>query len=197
MRKILMFVGGAVLLCLAAYGVVRLLSDSLTPGHGRKAAEATGTFAEGVASAAGERIKESLKNTPDQKLEENAEFWTRKLYPIAKGALKGQTRAVQEDPKREEVPKLMYERGKDIAENVAKPFVKGLAEGTSGIAKDVARTLKGVRELGDENRDVLEAIARELGNLRQSLKENLPPPPPLPGPPHRPFMPPPAPGTSP
>ncbi len=114
MRKILMFVGGAVLLCLAAYGVVRLLSDSLTPGHGRKAAEATGTFAEGVASAAGERIKESLKNTPDQKLEENAEFWTRKLYPIAKGALKGQTRAVQEDRSERKCPSSCTKEAKTL-----------------------------------------------------------------------------------
>jgi len=209
MRKLLMFVGAAVLICLAAYGAVRLLSDSLTSDHGKKAGEVTGAFAEGVASAAGERIKESLKNTPDQKLEEDARFWTRKLYPIAKGALKGQTQAVQEDPQRNEVPKLMYERGKDVAENMAKPFVKGLVEGSSGIAEEVAKTLKGIRELGDENRELIDTITRELGNLGKSLKENLPPPPPFPGPPHRPFMQrpfpgsqqtpsvPPAPGTSP
>ena len=129
MRKIVTFVGAAIVLGLAAYGAVRLLSDSLTSTHGRKAVEVSGSFAEGVASAAKERVKESLKNTPDEALEEDAEFWTRKLYPITKGILKGQTRAIQEDPNRDEVPRLMYERGKDLAENVAKPFVRGLAEG--------------------------------------------------------------------
>ena len=189
MRRVLMFVGASVLLCLAAYGAVRLVSDSLTRDHGKKAGEVTGAFAEGAASAARERIKESLKNTPDPKLEEDARIWTRKLYPIAKGVLKGQTQAVQEDPRRDEMPKLMYERGKDVAENVAKPFIKGLAEGSSGIAKEVAKTLKGVRELSDENRELIETITRELGNLGKTLKERLPPPPPFPGPPHRPFRP--------
>ena len=45
-----------------------------------RAAEAVHPFVQGAASTAAEKLKETLKETPDEKLERDAEFLTKKFY---------------------------------------------------------------------------------------------------------------------
>jgi hypothetical protein len=184
-RNALAYVGAALVLGFALYGAVTLIARSLTAKQGEHAAEAVAPFVQGAASVAAEKTKEILKNTPDEQLEKDAELLSKKLYPVAKGALKGHIDAILKDANRTEVPEKMYEAGKDLSEKVVKPFSKGLADGSTKVLGDLDKTLKDVRTFREQNKDLFDSVAKSLGALHKAAKENpgfLPPPPPLPFP---------------
>ncbi len=181
MTKGLAVIGLVFLLGFALYGGIRLASDSLTKEEGEKAARAAHPFVEGAASVANEKIKETLKNTPDKQLEKDAELYARKLYPVAKGALKGQLEAITKDPDSNEIPEMMRQAGKDVTERVIKPFTEGLAQGSGSVLKDLDKTVENVRKFTEENRDFIESVTSGLKGLHETLKEGAPVPPPLPG----------------
>lgn len=128
----------------------------------------------------GAKAKQTLKETPDKVLEENAELLTRKLYPVAKGVIKGQVGAIIDDAKRDEVPKKMYEAGKEVTEKVITPFAKGLADGASSALKSADETAKTIKRFKEDNREVLESVGADLEKIKKNIEENVPPPPPLP-----------------
>ncbi len=169
----------------ALYGIATLVARSLTAKDGERAAGAVTPFVQGAASVVGEKAKEALKNTPDAKLEKDSEEISKKLYPIAKGALKGNLEAIMKDANRAEVPEKMFQAGKDLSEKVVRPFTKGLAEGTGKVLTDVNKTLQGVRTFQENNKDLLDTVTKGLEALHKAAREHpglLPPPPPLPFP---------------
>ncbi len=179
------------LLFFAAYGLIRGLSDWYGARSGEKPGEAVKSLAAGAAVAAGEKMAEKIKQTPDQQLEENAQLLTKKLYPIAKGIIKGQVEAIVNDPERGDLPQKMFEAGKDVSEKIVKPFSRGLREGSSGLVGEGAQeALKKLRELGQDNKEWLDSVSRGLEKLHKDLKEKAPPLPPFPGPMTPPLMPP-------
>lgn len=179
MKKILILIGGVVVVLFAAYGVIRAVSDFF----GAKPGEATESFTAGVATKAGEKIAEGIKQTPDKKLEEDSQVMARKLYYLSKGALKGQIDAIVNDTTGSEVPQKMYEAGKDFSERVVKPFARGLSEGSAGLLEGADEGVKKLKEVGKEGKELLDVLSQQFGRLRQTIKESAPPMPPLPGPP--------------
>ena len=158
-----------VALALAGYGAFRLVSDRLDYSDGKKAVETAHPFVKGASSAAGEKIKETLKNTPDAKLEEDSELLSRKLYPVVKGAVKGQLDAVLNDPNRSEVPEKMVQTGKELVENVVKPFAEGMAQGSSKVLEDVDKGLGEIRKFKEKNKDIFQDLQSGINALRQQL----------------------------
>ncbi|MEJ2718504.1 MAG: hypothetical protein P8182_15445 [Deltaproteobacteria bacterium] len=172
MKKVLTFVGLVVLLFLAAYGVVRLAADALSAKHGEKAVEMTDSFLTGVISGLGKKFRQDLTNTPDKKLEKDAELMGRKFYPMSKGFMKGQLNSLLADPNRQEMSELMYQAGKDLSKNVVKPFSRGLAAGSTGVLEDVGKALEGGAKLGQEQKDLVETIFKALHGIQKALGEN-------------------------
>lgn len=169
----------------ALYGAGTFVARSLTATDGERAAGAVAPFVQGAASVVGEKAKEALKKTPDAKLESDSELLSRKLYPIAKGALKGNLEAILKDTNRAEVPEKMYQTGKDLSEKVVRPLSKGLADGAGNVLQDVDKTLQGVQTFKENNKELITAITKGLEALHNAAKEHpglLPPPPPLPFP---------------
>ncbi|MBI5571726.1 MAG: hypothetical protein HY914_17420 [Desulfomonile tiedjei] len=193
MRSVLKYLGAGVVVAFAMYGAYALLAAHLTASQGKDAVEAASPFVQGAASAAGDKLKETLRNTPDENLEKNSEELSRKFYPIAKGAIKGQLEAILKDANRSEVPEKMYETGKDVSKNVVAPLSKGLAEGSREVLKDLDKSFQEVRDFREKNKDLIDAIASGF----VTLKKTVPDLPPLPAPPGfgRP-MPPPGPHSS-
>ncbi|MCA1961831.1 MAG: hypothetical protein LDL33_13680 [Desulfomonile sp.] len=189
MKKLLILIGGLVVICFATYGAIRAVSDLFGGRAAEKASEVAQSFAAGTAAKAGEKIAEAIKQIPDKKLEDDAELMTRKLYYLSKGALKGQIDAILSDPNRAEVPQKMYEAGKDISERVVKPFARGLAESSSGLLEGGEDQVRKLKELTRESKDLLEVLTQQLGQIGKAIKENAPPLPPPPGfpSPARPF----------
>jgi|GEM_PF-1380112 len=174
-RALVCALAGLVIFLIAYSGAAFLTGSRTTPQPSDKNPS---TLMDSVTSYAGKRLKQSLKDTPDENLEEGAEFVARKVYPIVKGILKGQLDAIISDTKRDEVPRKMYEAGKETSEKVVKPFAEGLAEGASSALKDLDKTVKEVRKFKEENKDVFDAVQQGIEDLRKNLKE-LPPLPPL------------------
>ena len=177
MKTVLKYLGAAVVSVLAAYGAYALLSAHLTAAQGRQVVESP--FVQGAASAAGEKLKEAIKNTPDKKLEKDSEELSEKLYPIGKGAIKGQLEAILKDANRKDVPEKMYETGKDVSGRVVAPLVKGLADGSNDVLKELDKTLQGIQTFREKNKDLIDSIASGIA----TLKKNHPSLPPLPVPP--------------
>ena len=179
MRSVLKYLGASVVVVLAMYGVYALLAAHLTASQGKEAVETASPFVQGAASAAGEKLKEALRNTPDEKLEKDSEELSGKLYPIAKGAIKGQLEAILKDANRGDVPEKMYQTGKDVSKNVVAPLSKGLAEGSHEVLKDLDKSFQEVREFKEKNKDLIDSIAAGLATLKKTVPEL----PPLPRPP--------------
>ena len=202
MQRALVCAFAGLVVFVIAYSGASFLTGSLTTPQVKD--KNPPSLTDSVTSYAGKKLKQSLKDTPDESLEEGAEFATRKLYPIIKGILKGQFDAIISDTKRDEVPRKAYEAGKETSEKVVKPFAEGLAEGDSSALKELDKTVKDVRKFKEENKDVLDAVQQGLEELRKNLKElpplpplqPLPPPmlPPLPHAPGPPLFHPPTPG---
>jgi len=160
LKYILAFLVGA----LAIYGAVAIIAGFfLTKSHGRNAAKAVQPFVSGVTSAVKDQVKHKLEQTPDAQLEKDAYEVSKKMYPIAKGALLGQMEAFVKDPRREELPAKMREAGKVASEQIVVPFTQGLAEGTGKAFVNLDRAAEGVRKLQDKNKDLVEAITNSIG----------------------------------
>ncbi len=180
MSKVLSTIGAVVLFVLAGYGLVKLMSASVSYFQGPKAAEIAGPIVKGAASSVANTVKQTLKETPDSKLEEDSEILSRKLYFITKGALKGQMDAILKDTKGPDVRNKMLQAGKDVSQNVVAPLARGLAEGSSNTLKELQQTVGGIRQFLDENRDLVNTVTDGLRDLRRNLEQNAPPPPPFP-----------------
>jgi hypothetical protein len=186
MRKIARSVLVFAVFSLACYGGIRLASDNLTERDGRRVVDTVHPFVKGVGAGAADKVKETLRDTPDEQLEKDAELLTRKFYPIAKGAIKGQLDAVTSDVNRAEVPRKAYEAGKNVSEKIMVPFSRGVTDGVRSAVGEVDQAVDEARKLADKNKDLIDAASKGLDMLGR-LKEKLPPLPPPPpfGPPQR------------
>jgi hypothetical protein len=180
--KILAMTGLGVVMLFAAYGALTGVSDVLDESHGRALVEmGEHPFVKGATSALEEKFRKRLQETPDEELEQNSELMARKLYPVAKGALKGTLDAVIADSNRTEVPKKMYEAGRNVTENVVRPFSRGMLDGTTGVLDDVDVTLDRVREFTRKNQDIIDAVAGGISAVGGAIKERAPTASPFPG----------------
>jgi hypothetical protein len=180
MKKALFYVFSAVVVVFAVYGAVKLVSGFLTEERGKRAAQTVNPFVKGVASVAAEDLKQSLSKTPDDQLERDAELYTKKFYPIAKGIFKGLAESVKNDPERAEIQQKAYQAGKDVSEHIVRPFSRGLFEGSEPAIGDLEKRVGEVRNFTEKNKDVLDALSSGLNFLQNTLK-NMPAPPPPPG----------------
>lgn len=73
MKKFLGYTLAGLVVVLALYGAVKMLSAFMTKSHGERAAQVAQPFVQGAASAAAEKLKQSLKEVPDAKLEQDSE----------------------------------------------------------------------------------------------------------------------------
>ncbi|MDQ7784231.1 MAG: hypothetical protein RDU20_15205 [Desulfomonilaceae bacterium] len=178
MSKALKFILASVVGALAIYGAVTIIAGLLTESHGRSAAKAAQPFVSGVTSAVKDQVKQKLEDTPDAELEKDSYEVSKKMYPILKGALLGQLEGFVKDPEREQLPAKMRDAGKAVSEQIVGPFTKGLAEGSGKIFGDFDRAVDGVRKLQDKNKDLVDAIANSIGQLKRFLEQKpLPQPP--------------------
>lgn len=182
MIRVAKYLGITIVILLAAYGAVKLIVGSLTESEGRQAVEKMHPFIKGAASAAEEKIKQSLIETPNEELEKDAHLFSKKLYPVVKGALLGQIEAFVEDPKRSELPEKMREAGKQVGERVIVPFTQGVAQGTNPVAGQVDKTLESLTKLKETHKGLFDAIAEGVSALGKSIKEGTSQPPPVPTP---------------
>lgn len=180
MKKALFYTLSAVVLVFAVYGAVKLVSGLMTKERGKKTAEAVNPFVKGVASVAAEDLKQSLNKTPDEQLERNAELYTKKFYPIAKGIVKGFAESLKNDPERAQMQRNAYQAGKDVSENIVRPFSRGLLEGSGPALGDLDKRMGEVRDFTEKNKDVIDSLSKGLDFLQKTLK-NIPLPPPTPG----------------
>lgn len=179
MSKVLKFVLASLVGALAIIGVVAIVVGLfLTRSDGKKAAEAVEPFVSSMTSSMKDKVKQKLEQTPDEVLEKDAYEVSKKMYPILKGAMLGQMEAFVKDPKREELPAKMREAGKAASEQIVIPFTEGLAEGSGKVFGSLDRAAEGVRKLQDKNKDLVEAIANSIGQLKRFLEQKpLPQPP--------------------
>lgn len=172
MIKYLRWALAAAVSIMSIYGLFRFVSDRLDYADGKKAVETAHPFIQGVSSAAGEKLKQTLKETPDPKLEEDSELISRKLYPIVKGALKGQLDAIKNDPNRSELPETMVRTGKEITENLVKPFAEGVSQGSQTFLQGVDRGLDEFRKFQEKNKDIIEGVQSGLKALGVHLEKS-------------------------
>ncbi len=196
MKKFLAYTLAGLVLLLALYGLTNLLSGLMTESKGERAAEVAQPFVQGAASAAAQKLKQSLKEVPDAKLEQDSEWLAKKLYPITKGVIKGQVESFLQDPERNVLPEKMYQAGKEFSDKVLKPFSRGVVESNQKTLEDADKTIQAIRKFGDTNKDLLEAVKQGLDAFSKTFKEDrlpradlpeqdlrppLPPPPGQPG----------------
>jgi len=191
MKKFLGYILAGLVIVLAVYGAVKLLSGSLTKSQGERAAEVAQPFVQGAASAAVQKLKQSLENVPDAKLEQDSEWLAKKLYPITKGIIKGQVESFLQDPERNQLPEKMYQAGKEFSDKVLKPFSRGIVDSNQQALEDADKTLQAIRKFGDTNKDLLEAVKQGMEAFGKTFREDRLPRPGLPGQDLRPIPPPP------
>lgn len=171
MQNSLKWLIGIVVSILAMYGVFRIVSDRLDYSDGKKTVESTHPFVQGAASAAGDKLKQTLKETPDEKLEEDSELLSRKLYPVVKGTVKGQLDAILNDPKRTELPEKMVQTGKEIAETVIKPLTEGMAQGSQKVLEDVDKGFEEIRRFQEKNKDIIQGFQSGIKAIKEQLEK--------------------------
>ncbi|MDQ1238290.1 MAG: hypothetical protein QG577_475 [Thermodesulfobacteriota bacterium] len=164
------------LVLLASYGLMVILVNQLDQHHGERAVETVHPFVSGAASAAGDRMREALMATPDDRLEKDGEVLGRKLYPAVKGFLKGQMDGFAADPERKELGKKVFDASKELSKDVATPLGEKLQEQSQVILKDLDQTLQGVKRLRDDNKDLIDGLTSGLEALRNRLKQSGPTP---------------------
>ena len=174
MKKALIVVAVVIVACLALYGLVQLVSLALTEEHGKKAVSLTTPFTRGVAQAVGEQLKDAISKAPAEQLEKDGELLGRKAYPMSKGLIRGQIKAMKEDPDREELARIMRELGKVFSEEVAKPFAKGIADGSTGIMDGLNKTVENFREFSQRHKNLFDALMNRVKALRKEIGENAP-----------------------
>ncbi len=192
MKKFLTYALAALVIALAVYGGITLLSGFLNKSPGQLATEMAQPFAHATVDAAGDRLTQTLNKTPDAQLEKNSEWMASKLYPIGKGIIKGGAESFLQDPQRSEVPDKMYQAGKEFSETILKPFTRGVYESNQKNLQEADKTLQALRKFSDTNSDLMNALSQGLDTLIKKFKENpplrpeLPPIPPGPTPPPSP-----------
>jgi hypothetical protein len=191
MKKFLSYTLAGLVIVLAVYGAVKLLSGFMTKSHGERAAEVAQPFVQGAASAAAQKLKESLKDVPDAKLEQDSEWLAKKLYPITKGIIKGQVESFLQDPERNQLSEKMYQAGKVFSDQVLRPFTRGIVDSNKQTLDDADKTLQAIRKFSDTNKDVLDAVKQGLDAFSKTFREDRLPRPELPGQDLRPLPPPP------
>jgi hypothetical protein len=191
MKKFLGYILAGLVIVLAVYGAVKLLSGSVTRSQGERAAEVAQPFVQGAASAAAQKLKQSLKDVPDAKLEQDSEWIAKKLYPITKGIIKGQVESFLQDPERNQLPEKMYQAGKEFSDKVLKPFSRGIVDSNQQTLEDADKTLQAIRKFGDTNKDLLDAVKQGMDAFGKTFREDRLPRPGLPGQDLRPLPPPP------
>jgi hypothetical protein len=164
------------LVLLASYGLMVILVNQLDQGHGQRAVETVHPFVSGAASAAGDRMKEALMATPDDRLEKDGEVLGRKLYPAVKGFLKGQMDGFAADPERKDLGKKLFDASKELSKDMASPLGEKLQEQSQVILRDLDQTLQGVKRLRDDNKDLIDGLTSGLEALRNRLKQSAPTP---------------------
>jgi len=191
MKKFLGYILAGLVIVLAVYGAVKLLSNSVTKSQGERAAEVAQPFVQGAASAAAQKLKQSLNEVPDAKLEQDSEWLAKKLYPITKGIIKGQVESFLQDPERNQLPEKMYQAGKEFSDKVLKPFSRGIVDSNQQTLEDADKTLQAIRKFGDTNKDLLDAVKQGMDAFGKTFREDRLPRPGLPGQDLRPLPPPP------
>jgi hypothetical protein len=181
MKKFLSYVLAGLVIVLAIYGTVKLLSGLLTESHGQGAAKVAEPFVQDATSAAAEKLKQSLKEIPDAKLEQDSEWLAKKLYPITKGIIKGQIDAFLQDPDRNELAAKMYQAGKEFSDKVLKPFGRGIVDSNQQTIEGADKTLEAIRKFSDTNKDLLNAVKQGLDAFSKTFQEDRLPRPEPPG----------------
>jgi hypothetical protein len=190
MKKFLAYTMAGLVIVLAVYGAVKLLSGFMTKSQGERAAAVAQPFVQGAASAAAQKLKESLKDVPDAKLEQDSEWLAKKLYPITKGIIKGQVESFLQDPERNQLSEKMYQAGKEFSDKVLRPFTRGIVDSNQQTLEDADKTLQAIRKFSDTNKDVLDAVKQGLDAFSKTFREDRLPRPELPGRDLRPLPPP-------
>ena len=180
MKKFLTYVLAALVIALAVYGGINLLSIFANKSPGQLATEMAQPFAKATVTAAGDQLTQTLKKTPDAQLEQNSEWMAKKLYPIGKGLIKGGAESFLQDPERNELQDKMYHAGKEFSETILKPFSRGVYESNRKNLEEADKTLQALRKFSDTNRDLMNALSQGLDSLIEKFKENPPPRPELP-----------------
>jgi hypothetical protein len=181
MKKFVSYVLAGLVIVLAIYGAVRLLSGFLTESHGQRAAKVAEPFVQGAASAAAEKLKQSLKEVPDAKLEQDSEWLAKKLYPITKGIIKGQVESFLQDPDRNQLPAKMYQAGKEFSDKVLKPFGRGIVDSNQQTIEGADKTLEAIRKFSDTNKDLLNAVKQGMDAFSKTFRGDRLPRPEPPG----------------
>jgi hypothetical protein len=173
--RVLKALGVGVVFALAFFGVLFIGFNLLNESHGR----AVGPFMSGVTAVVTENMKKDLMNTPDKQLEQDSQAFSKKLYPVLKGAALGQVEAFLNDPESAEMREKMRSAGKAFSEQIVVPFMGGLSEGSAGLAGQMDSSLDKVRELGTKHQDIIESVTSGLKALKELAEKH--PLPPLPG----------------
>ncbi len=179
MGKIIALIGGVVVSC----GIVAILFITASQDNRslEKASEVVQPFVAGVAVEAGDKLKERIKNTPDEQLEKESEILSRKFYHIAKGAFKGHVSEIMDDVSMKDIAKDMYDLGKNASDNYVKPLTKGAMDGAVEALDEIDKAATRLRQFKDENQDLIDSFSSGVEGVYQKLpkKPPLPPPPPL------------------
>jgi hypothetical protein len=191
MKKFLGYTLAGLVVLLALYGAVKMLSGFMTKSHGERIAEVAQPYFQDAASAAAQKLKQSLKEVPDAKLEQDSEWLAKKLYPITKGIIKGQVESFLQDPDRNQLPEKMYQAGKEFSDKVLKPFSRGIVDSNQQTLEDANKTLQAIRQFSDTNKDVLDAVKQGMDAFTKTFREDRLPRPEFPGQDLRPLPPPP------
>jgi hypothetical protein len=177
MRRALTFIGLFLLAALALYGAFMLISNHLTQKQGQAAGEAVSPFVSGFIQSAGEQVRETLRTTSDEQIQQDAELYTKKFYPAFKGAVKGLSESLNNDPRREEITRQAYETGRQVGQLVVEPFSRGVTDGAGPVLHNLQNKAEEIRNFTEQNKDILNAVSGGLQFLQKALKN-------APGPPH-------------
>jgi len=175
--RVLKAIALGVVFALAFFGALVIAFSLLNETHGR----AVGPFVSGVTSVVAERMKKDFEATPDQQLEEEAQAFSKKLYPVVKGVLLGQAEQFVNDPKSDEIRKTMLEAGKAVSERILVPFAEGISEGPASATGQLDAGLARARELGEKHKDIIESVTSGLKALKEMAEGHALPRPPSPG----------------
>jgi hypothetical protein len=181
MSKTVKYLLAALVVVLAIYGGLSIISAFLTESRGKSAGKAMHPFLSGVGSALKEEAKQDLAKTPDEQLEKESYEISKKMYPIVKGSAMGQADAFINDPKRAELAAKMREVGKAFSKDLVVPLAEGLAEGGNQVFGSLDSAMEGVKKFQHENKDLVDAISDGIRQLKGFLEQNPPPQPPVPG----------------
>lgn len=201
MKKVFTYIGLFVLAAFALYGAFALVSAHLTQKQGQAAGAAVSPFVSGFIKTAGDQVRESLRTTSDEQIQQDAELYTKKFYPALKGAIKGLSESLNNDPRREEIATQANETGRQIGRFVVEPFSRGITEGAGPVLHNLQNKAEELRNFTEQNRDILNALTGGLQFLQKTFKNppGLPHPsgvgtPGLPLPSYGPLQQPPLPG---